>query len=54
LAKNVADTIPNAELVLIDNVGHIPHLEAPDQFHAELIRFLKSDPVPETNDTGRH
>ena len=54
LAKNVADTIPNAELVLIDNVGHIPHLEAPDQFHAELIRFLKSEPVPETNDTGRH
>jgi pimeloyl-ACP methyl ester carboxylesterase len=53
LAKNVADTIPNAELVLIDNVGHIPHLEAPDQFHAELIRFLKSDPVPERNDTGR-
>jgi pimeloyl-ACP methyl ester carboxylesterase len=54
LAKNVADTIPNAELVLIDNVGHIPHLEAPDQFHAELIRFLKSDPVPETNATDRH
>jgi pimeloyl-ACP methyl ester carboxylesterase len=54
LAKNVADTIPNAELVLIDNVGHIPHLEAPDQFHAELIRFLKSDPVPETNDADRH
>jgi len=53
LAKNVADTIPNAELVLIDNVGHIPHLEAPDQIHAELIRFLKSDPVPERNDTGR-
>ena len=53
LAKNVADTIPNAELVLIDNVGHIPHLEAPDQFHEELIRFLKSDPVPERNDTGR-
>jgi pimeloyl-ACP methyl ester carboxylesterase len=53
LAKNVADTIPNAELVLIDNVGHIPHLEAPDQFHAELIRFLKSDPVPERNDMGR-
>lgn len=53
LAKNVADTIPNAELVLIDNVGHIPHLEAPDQFHAELIRFLKSDSVPDGNDTGR-
>ena len=50
LAKNVADTIPNAELVLISNVGHIPHLEAPDRFHAELIRFLKSDPIPGMND----
>ena len=42
LAKNVADTIPNAELFLIENVGHIPHLEAPDVFHRELVRFLKS------------
>ena len=45
LAKNVADTIPNAELFLIENVGHIPHLEAPDVFHRELVRFLKSDPL---------
>lgn len=44
LAKNVADTIPNAELFLIDDVGHLPHLEAPEIFHRELVRFLKSDP----------
>ena len=49
LAKHVADTIPNAELVLIDNVGHIPHLEAPERFHAELIRFLKSGPAGSTD-----
>ncbi len=53
LAENVADTIPNAELVLIDNVGHIPHLEAPDRFHAELVRFLKSDPIPYTDEQDR-
>ncbi len=53
LAKNVADTIPNAELVLIDNVGHLPHLEAPDRFHAELVRFLKSDPIPYTDEPDR-
>ena len=53
LAKNVADTIPNAELVLIDNVGHIPHLEAPNRFHSELVRFLKSDPIPYTDEQDR-
>ena len=51
-AKHVADTIPNAELVLIENVGHIPHLEAPDRFHPELIRFLKSDPISVTDEPG--
>lgn len=45
LAKNVADTIPNAELFLIDNVGHIPFLEAPEVFHRELVRFLRSEPL---------
>ena len=45
LAKNVADTIPNAELFLIANAGHLPHLEAPEVFHRELVRFLKSDPL---------
>ena len=50
LAKHVADTIPNGELMLIDNVGHIPFLEAPDRFHPELIRFLKSDPTPYTEE----
>lgn len=49
LAKNVADTIPNAELYLIDNVGHIPHLESPDIFHRELVRFLKTDPIVPTD-----
>lgn len=54
LAKNVADTIPNAELYLIENVGHIPHLEAPEEFHRELVRFLKSDPmVPSDQSASR-
>ena len=53
LAKNVADTIPNAELVLIDNVGHIPHIEAPERFHTELIRFLASDSIPYTEEPAQ-
>ena len=42
LAKHVADTIPGAQLVLIPNVGHVPHFEAPDIFYRELVKFLKS------------
>jgi pimeloyl-ACP methyl ester carboxylesterase len=41
LAKHVADTIPNCRLVLIPNVGHVPHFESPDVFHRELVNFLK-------------
>jgi len=44
LLRNIAETLPNAELVLLPNVGHNPHLEAPELFRQELIRFLLSDP----------
>jgi pimeloyl-ACP methyl ester carboxylesterase len=43
-ARRAAETIPNAELVLIPGVGHNPHEEAPEKVNAELIRFLSSDP----------
>jgi pimeloyl-ACP methyl ester carboxylesterase len=39
-AKRAVDTIPNAELVLLPNLGHVPHIEAPEIFHRELIKFL--------------
>ena len=42
-AKHIADTIPGAELVLIPNVGHVPHFEAPDLFYKALLKFLNSD-----------
>jgi pimeloyl-ACP methyl ester carboxylesterase len=42
-AKHIADTIPGAELVLIPNAGHVPHLEVPDIFNRELLKFLKSE-----------
>jgi pimeloyl-ACP methyl ester carboxylesterase len=41
LARGVADAVPDAELVLFENVGHNPHFEAPDLLHRELIRFLE-------------
>ncbi|MFT5684071.1 MAG: pimeloyl-ACP methyl ester carboxylesterase [Myxococcota bacterium] len=31
------------EVVVMDGVGHFPHLEASESFHDELLRFLKED-----------
>jgi pimeloyl-ACP methyl ester carboxylesterase len=42
-AKHIADTIPGGQLVLLPNLGHVPHLEAPDVFNAALLKFLKQD-----------
>ena len=42
-AKQIADAIPGAELVLIPNVGHVPHFESPDLFYKALLKFLNSD-----------
>ncbi|CAM3446513.1 alpha/beta hydrolase [Pontibacter korlensis] len=41
LGKRTAEAIPNAQLVELQQVGHIPHLEATQEFHKELLRFLK-------------
>jgi pimeloyl-ACP methyl ester carboxylesterase len=43
-ARAAVETLQNAKLVLFPNVGHNPHLEIPETFNAELIRFLQSDP----------
>lgn len=44
LARRAAETLPNAELVLIPEAGHNPHEEKPEIVNAELVRFLSSDP----------
>lgn len=41
LAKHIADTIPHGELDLLPNLGHVPHLESPEVFNRELMKFLK-------------
>jgi pimeloyl-ACP methyl ester carboxylesterase len=43
-ARHVAEELQNAELVVFPEVGHAPHFDIPEEFHAELIRFLRSDP----------
>lgn len=41
LGKAAARDIPGSKLMELENVGHIPHLEAPQKFHAALLNFLK-------------
>jgi len=41
LAKKAAQAIPDCKLVLVPDVGHVPHLEAPERFHEELLHFLE-------------
>jgi pimeloyl-ACP methyl ester carboxylesterase len=42
-AKHIAESIPNGELVLLPNLGHVPHLEAPDVFYPAVLKFLNSE-----------
>jgi pimeloyl-ACP methyl ester carboxylesterase len=42
LAKHIADTIPKGSLVLIPGAGHVPHIEVPEVFNRELLKFLNS------------
>jgi pimeloyl-ACP methyl ester carboxylesterase len=41
LGRKTASLIPDSVLVEILNVGHIPHFEAKEKFHQELLSFLK-------------
>lgn len=41
-AKHISETIPKGELKLLPGLGHVPHLEAPEVFYEELLKFLKS------------
>ena len=43
-ARHVAESLQNAELTIYPEVGHAPGFEIPERFHADLIRFLRSDP----------
>ena len=52
-ARAAVDALQNAELVLFPNAGHNPHVEIPEQFNAELIRFLATDPDEPAGEEGR-
>ena len=38
------EVVAGAERVIFPGVGHNPVFEIPDEYHGELIRFLRSDP----------
>jgi pimeloyl-ACP methyl ester carboxylesterase len=40
LGKQAAQKIPNAQLVPISDIGHLPHIEAFDKFISPLVDFL--------------
>ena len=41
LGKITQQKIPNAKLVEIDDIGHLPHIEDFDRFIKPLLEFLK-------------
>lgn len=41
LGKSTKDLIPNAQLVELEDVGHLPHIEAFERFIEPLIKFLE-------------
>jgi len=41
LAEKAARTMSDCKLVLLADVGHVPHLEASERFHDQLLRFLE-------------
>jgi pimeloyl-ACP methyl ester carboxylesterase len=44
LGRKAAHSIPNAKLVPIEDVGHVPHVEVPEVFNKAVIEFLNSKP----------
>lgn len=40
--QRLAESILGAQLVLFEDCGHIPPLEQPDRYNAEVLRFLRA------------
>jgi pimeloyl-ACP methyl ester carboxylesterase len=40
-AQVLKELIPQANMVVLENVNHIPHIEDPDRFNTELTAFLR-------------
>jgi 3-oxoadipate enol-lactonase len=43
IGRQVADLIPNAKFVIIENAGHFPHLQAPETLTGLARGFLDQE-----------
>ncbi|HVI89722.1 MAG TPA: alpha/beta hydrolase [Dongiaceae bacterium] len=41
MAKQACAEVSNCKLVVVPNVGHVPHMEAPDTFNKDVVEFLR-------------
>jgi pimeloyl-ACP methyl ester carboxylesterase len=49
---HIAQAAPNAERVVIEGAGHVPHLEAPDQFFTHVEAFVRGERRSELRSGG--
>lgn len=49
---HIAHTAPNAERAVIPGTGHVPHLEAPDQFFTHVEAFVRTERRSENKSGG--
>lgn len=42
MAKRATEQMPDGRFVIIDNTGHIPHIEKPSEFYKAVFAFLNS------------
>lgn len=49
---HIAHTAPNAERVVIAGAGHVPHLEAPDEFFTHVEAFVRAQRRSEVKSGG--
>ena len=43
LGRAAQQMIPGAKLVEFEGVGHVPHMEVPEKFHAVVLEFLQAE-----------
>jgi pimeloyl-ACP methyl ester carboxylesterase len=46
-ADLVRDALPDAEVVLLDGIGHTPHLSQPAYVGERLGAWMRASPAPE-------
>ena len=52
LGYEIAEKLPNAELVVIDKSGHYVHMDKPHELVQVVTRFLDEDAQPQAVTTG--